>query len=250
MEDYLRLGLLLIAGIIVFFILLETWNSRRRLKLARLESKYMSPSISADEVLGLDPREPRIVNPEQLSLDGECLALKNVSVAKADEPLKTPARLEESAELITKDAKTKDDLAKDLLIINVFAKPNHQFFSYDLLQAISATGMQFGEMSIFHHYQLTSEGRVSLFSLASATEPGYFDIDRMGDFACAGLTLFTNLKDVPDAKATFELMLKTAEQLADDLDGELRANPRTPWNDTVLNQYQQKVARYQTMKEV
>jgi cell division protein ZipA len=141
-------------------------------------------------------------------------------------------------------------MARNLLVMNVFAKNNHQFFSYDLLQAISATGMQYGEMNIFHHYQLTSEGRVSLFSLASATEPGYFDIDRMGDFSCAGLTLFTNLKDVPDAKVAFELMLKTAEQLADDLDGELRANPRTPWNDTVLNQYQQKVARYQTMKEV
>lgn len=123
------------------------------------------------------------------------------------------------------------------------AKPNDTFASYDLLQAISATGLQFGEMNIFHYYKSPTTKKTPLFSLASATEPGVFDFDRIGDFSCRGLTLFMNLYNAGDPQVVFELMLKTAEQLAEDLDGELRAGPKQLWNDETLKQYLEKIQR-------
>lgn len=129
-------------------------------------------------------------------------------------------------------------MENDLLVITVAAKPGTAFAGYDLLQAITATGMRFGEMNIFHFYK----DNIKLFSLASATKPGEFDLDRMGAFSCAGLTLFMNCREVPDAKQAFELMLAAAEQLADDLDGELRAGQRAPLTKEILQQYQNKVS--------
>ena len=126
---------------------------------------------------------------------------------------------------------------EELLVISVTAKPGADFAGYDLLQAITATGMQFGSMNIFHYVKDSK----TLFSMASATKPGEFDIDRMGAFACGGLTLFMNYREVPDAKYAFDLMVKTAEQLADDLDGELRAGQRIPLTQEILQQYENKI---------
>jgi|SRR5688572_29379689 len=113
----------------------------------------------------------------------------------------------------------------DFRILHVFAKSGNVFASYDLFQAIAASGMQFGDMNIFHYYE---EEKI-LFSLASATEPGEFDLSRMGDYAAIGLTLFMNAAKVDDPDAVFLKMLKTAEQLAEDLEGELLDSRRQPY---------------------
>lgn len=132
--------------------------------------------------------------------------------------------------------------AGDFIIINVIAKPGQHFASYDLLQAISATGMQFGAMNIFHYYSKVAMDKKPLFSLASATEPGEFDLNRMGDFSCKGLTLFMNLHPVPDKGEAFALMLSAAEQLAEDLQGELQSGNREPWSNEIKQQYLTRIA--------
>ena len=137
---------------------------------------------------------------------------------------------------------TRDtSLMQDLVIISIVAKPNQPFASYDLLQAISATGMKFGAMNIFHYYSPASMEKKPLFSLASATEPGEFDLNQMGNFSCSGLILFMNSQQVPDKRKAFTLMLETAEQLAEDLQGELRSGTRSPWNETIKQQYLDKM---------
>jgi len=138
----------------------------------------------------------------------------------------------------------------DLLILSVIAKQNDHFASYDLLQAISSVGMQFGAMNIFHYYQQTPEKKYTLFSLASATSPGDFDLDKIGDFSCSGLFLFLRLNSVPNPSYAFKLMLAAAEQLADDLDGELRADPHTPWSQDILDRYQEKISQVQLTETV
>lgn len=145
-------------------------------------------------------------------------------------------------------AKTKpleNKYQRDLLVLSVMAKPGSHFASYDLLQAISAADLQFGDMNIFHYYDKSAfNQKIPLFSLASATPPGDFHMDKIGDFSCVGLMLFIQLSSVSNAKLAFDCMLKTAEQLADDLDGELRAGARTPWNEDMRQQYEEKVESF------
>lgn len=216
MDGYLRLGLLLLGVVILFFIVLEAWLRKKRLKTlnATKETEFMT-----------ERREP---------FDSKSI----VNVPVTEEPVNVAATIDNS------NAFSEKISENDFLVLSVFAKPNCQFASYDLLQAILATGMQFGEMNIFHYYLPRDQTRGKLFSLASATKPGDFNLDRMGDFSCFGLTLFMDLRTVPDPEFAFSMMLKTAEQLAEDLDGELYAGPRQPWNAELLQQYQQRIIDY------
>jgi len=107
--------------------------------------------------------------------------------------------------------------------------------------------MQFGEMNIFHYYVSQGEKKITLFSLASMTKSGDFNLDRIGDYSCRGLTLFMRLKSVPYPEDAFSCMLEVAEQLADDLDGELRGGFHLPWTSELYDQYQQKIAQYQQL---
>jgi cell division protein ZipA len=224
MEGYLRLALLFIAAAIIFLILYESYNRRRIKPSLSNTADAASMKSRADEILGLHALEPTM----HLEQEVDTTPTTAPATTKPMLPPKTP-------------------MADDFLVLSVVAKPEASFVSYDLFQSIAATGMQFGDMNIFHFAVPSEHGSQKLFSLASATEPGEFNMDSMGDFTCKGLTLFTNLPRVPDPEVAFELMLKTAEQLADDLDGELRAGMRTPWNEETLQQYQQKVLKYQSM---
>jgi len=124
-----------------------------------------------------------------------------------------------------------------LIVINVVAKPNQQFIGYELLQSLLAVGLRFGKMSIFHFHEMPNgRGRV-LFSLASAVEPGTFDLSRMGSFSCPGLTFFMQLTDQVNAQADFDVMLGTAKQLADDLDGELQDQDRKSLTEVTIENY-------------
>ncbi len=134
----------------------------------------------------------------------------------------------------------------NLLVLSMMAKKDCRFESYDLLQAISSTGMQFGEMNIFHYYQPTPVGKIALFSLASANKPGDFDLNNIAEFSCTGLMLFMDIGEVPDPQFAFKTMLDVAERLAEDLDGSLCADPKTPWNEKLAWQYHQKIMQYKT----
>lgn len=240
MEGYLRLTLLLIAGVIVMLVFYEMHMRRRQLK---------SIKIDPDKVLGLPAREPSMgfKQPKANAQDAEPEWVDDIRI-KTKPSVVTPPPA--PPEIAPAKVNRSRDLALDLLVLTVAARPGRQFGSYDLLQAISAAGLQFGDMNIFHYYAKQTPGQVPLFSLASATEPGDFNIDRMGEFTCTGLTLFTNMADVTDPEQAFELMLKSAQQLADDLDGELRAGMRTPWSGTTLQQYQQRISQFLSMTGV
>jgi cell division protein ZipA len=219
MESFLRWGLLFIAVFVVFLIFYDVWFRRA------------NRSQEKEELLSKDPvTEPFIVSEQQFNQFEQDTLSAFDEIKISDEG--------DSSKLHQIKDHEPVPMADDIVIISVLAKANSYFASYDLLQAISATGMQFGDMDIFHYYQLTDAGHIKLFSLASATKPGKFDLNRMGDFYCVGLSLFMNKRAVPHPEKTFLTMLEKAEQLADDLDGELRAGPlREPWNEKVLQRY-------------
>lgn len=123
---------------------------------------------------------------------------------------------------------SREDDPPEIVMLHIMAKNGKQFVGYELLQAILACGFRFGEMDIFHRHQKANGHGKVLFSLASALEPGTFDMNAMGGYACAGLTLFMQTEKMKDAIAVFDLMLNTAQELADDLNGILMDEKRKP----------------------
>ncbi|MHA7840653.1 MAG: cell division protein ZipA [Gammaproteobacteria bacterium] len=117
----------------------------------------------------------------------------------------------------------------NILVMFLMAKPGRRFAGYELLQALIATGLRFGKMDIFHRHEGSNGTGPILFSVASATQPGTFDMSRMGTFACPGLTLFMDINSTAIPRIAFESLLKAAHQLAEDLDGELLDGQRQPW---------------------
>ena len=267
MDVYVGLGLLAAGVVIVGFLMLDNWLKKRNVQINQLSGiqnssrnepefnvcstrhefhdKFLeNVSIPRDEyekAFGTPTSEladlcdnPASSRTMTYDSPGDWTSEARV-VASWDDPVYQ----ERKAPMPT--AERNPVAPANLLVLSVMAKPEARFESYDLLQAISAAGLQFGEMNIFHYYQASPVGRVALFSLASANKPGDFDLNHFAEFSCTGLMLFMDITQTLDPQSVFKLMLDTAERLAEDLDGVLCADPLTPWSEKLAWQYHQKI---------
>jgi cell division protein ZipA len=122
--------------------------------------------------------------------------------------------------------KKTQSAVEEILYVMLVAKPNKPYVGYELLQALLSAGLRFGAMNIFHyHEQAHGNGKI-LFSIASASEPGTFEINKMGAYSGKGLMLFMRLSTNKDLMPAFELMLETGKQLIEDLDGDILDDER------------------------
>jgi cell division protein ZipA len=134
-----------------------------------------------------------------------------------------------------------EDVVEDFLVIYVVAEAGKPYFGYELLQALLSAGMRYGDMNIFHRFERSHGRGTPLFSLASASDPGTFDLNHMGEVSCKGLCLFMNLSDCKDSIIAFEKMVDTAQQLVDDLGGELRDSDGKKMDHRSLTTYRERV---------
>lgn len=95
--------------------------------------------------------------------------------------------------------------------------------------ALRAAGLEHGRYDIFHRH---AEDRRDdpLFSVANLTEPGSFDLSRALESTTAGITLFMVLPGHGDAVERFDMMTRTAHDLAGELDAELHDESGSFWS--------------------
>lgn len=103
-----------------------------------------------------------------------------------------------------------------MLVLNVVVNGRH-LRGAPILKAVTAAGLTFGKMGIFHYYAPSRQGRQPLFSLANMVEPGSFNLATMDELSTPGLTLFANVTSPDEGVSTFNAMLETARKLADAL---------------------------------
>ena len=123
----------------------------------------------------------------------------------------------------TSDAQTTATQAESandglLLVLNVIGSEGRPLRGAAILKALTATGVTYGEMNIFHYYHPQRPGR-PLFSIANMVEPGVFTLANMDELNTPGLTLFANVARPEDGVNTFTIMLETAKKLAELLNG-------------------------------
>lgn len=145
-------------------------------------------------------------------------AKSQATVAKAD-----VARVVSKPILTTPAAlpATKVVEIDEVISLNLCAAADKPYAGYELLQALLSCGMRFGSMNIFHRHQKKTGAGPILFSLASCTQEGTFDLAQMGAFSCKGLVLFMKPKILTNPTKVFELMLETADELISDLGGKV-----------------------------
>ncbi|MCC7412826.1 MAG: cell division protein ZipA C-terminal FtsZ-binding domain-containing protein [Gammaproteobacteria bacterium] len=103
-----------------------------------------------------------------------------------------------------------------VIVLHIEVEPHRRITGPDVLDAMGTVGMRHGDLQIFHHFGI---GRMRaaepLFSAANMFEPGCFDLEHMDALETRGLALFMKLPGPIEANIAFELMLNTAQRLAD-----------------------------------
>ena len=133
---------------------------------------------------------------------------------------------------------------QDVYVINLMARPNQKLEGHALMRALTDSGFCFGDMDIFHRHQTpTGQGEV-LFSLINMVKPGTFNPNAMAGFSTPGVSIFMQLPKPGMAKNHFNLMVQTAENLAEDLDALLFDAERSPLSPDYLAHCREQLRDY------
>jgi len=88
----------------------------------------------------------------------------------------------------------------------------------DVVVAAEKAGMQFGDMGIFHRLASGKASEGPVFSMANMVKPGSFDMSKLDSLRTPGVTLFMTLPGPLPALDAWEMLLPTAQRLAELLD--------------------------------
>jgi len=155
----------------------------------------------------VDTVKEEVVSPEVAIQDEERIEIETPLAADI-EPLVVPEVKEEK---VVQPA--------DLFIFNVAAKEGQLLGGHVLLQFFLTSGFRFGEMAIFHRHENSDGTGPILFSIANMMAPGEFDPDTMEQFKSEGVSFFLTVPNENiDIKASFEMMLRAVEQMAEEFD--------------------------------
>jgi cell division protein ZipA len=98
-----------------------------------------------------------------------------------------------------------------------------------VLLALRAAGLRHGRYGIFHKLvdEFSDDAR---FSVANLMEPGSFDLARASETKIPGMSFFMILPGPGDGVDRFDDMVRTARDLARELNGELRDEQGSSWS--------------------
>ncbi len=116
-------------------------------------------------------------------------------------------------------------LPDKIVTIRLLCRDKRGFAGDELVLALRNNGLRHGRFGIFHHYSgdaVESDAGVEpVFSVASLTEPGSFDLTRLRNDSFPGVSLFMGLPGPMDGVAAFDAMVSTARTIATQLEGDL-----------------------------
>jgi cell division protein ZipA len=178
---------------------------------------------------------------EKIALNTDYLITQPLSETEAPtsrlEPTLTKSNLKEE----NTNTSTQHDL-DNYIILQLMAPTQRPYRGYELIQTLTSAGFHYGKMNIFHFYADPLNKTELLFNLASAIEPGTFDLDNTGEIVCPGLCLFMSIHKVKSALTAFGVMWDTAQILAQDLGGTLCDKQLLPIDD--LTRYHSQLHAY------
>ncbi|MBZ0223339.1 MAG: cell division protein ZipA [Dokdonella sp.] len=102
-----------------------------------------------------------------------------------------------------------------IVTLYVAARAGDQLNGADIVVAAEKAGLQFGDMGIFHRLVLGKKADGPVFSMANMVKPGTFDMARLDAVATPGISLFMTLPGPLPALDAWEMMLPTAQRLAE-----------------------------------
>lgn len=209
--DNLRLILLLIGAAIVCGVYLysRTQQRERRRAPGHVYRRRVDSELDEDIPDDLPP-------------------LRAIDDGDASEEIDIGDSVEEVASAPAQDAPITPPRDEKIIVLNVLPhEPHERFPGSDLLEVFDRAGLEYGSYNVFHRIKETVEGPESVFSVASATEPGSFDITTMAEEEFRGLTLFMVLPGPMRGVDAFADMLATARRIAEQIKGDVTDRNRS-----------------------
>jgi len=243
METSIRIVLILVAILIIVGIVWDSMRARRATthkqsnppsltKVQSVDTRYALHDAFEDDVILISPT------------NAESMAISDVqAIAAPITSMSAQRRIEETQLDNPIEFPEEPSFTQMIMILNVMARQPGFFSGKKLLEAFKEAHLFYGEMQIFHRHQNADGSGKTMFSLASAVEPGIFNLSKMDTFVTPGLTLFFNPTSSNQAIAAFELMLRIGKLLALRLDGELRDHQRRVLTLQGIEGYREKMRK-------
>ena len=235
----LRIILLLIGIAVIAFIYFWETLKQKNIQRSRVDNYHSTGGASQTMPAG------------NISVEEEReLANFNLFLYRDDTPARTkpvavkkpPPAFGAGSELWDEYGKVDDDLkpgtaaAREIIVIYITADRQPCIKGTDILKAVEAADMIYGNMRIFHNYGPDRKhAKRPLFSLANISEPGYFLMEDMQTFTTKGVALFLCLPAEMGGDIAFEFMLDAAHDIAKSLGGTLRGADHMPLDDDAIN---------------
>ncbi len=145
------------------------------------------------------------------------------------------------AEPVSQPAKEPE---MQVIVLNVHCSGNDPFIGSKLFDSMKQNGLLYGDMDIFHrHADLSGTGKV-LFSVANMMQPGTLKHDDPEQFSTKGISFFMTLPGFGEAEQNFKVMLRTAQQIADDLGGNVLDDQRNLMTPDRLDAYRKQIQEF------
>lgn len=179
----------------------------------------------------------------------EPLEPSEVTAAETRESVEPNAQKEEVVQVAESEVEAQEQVNEELepekemevLVLNVHCAGDTPFVGTSLFESMKQNGLLYGEMDIFHrHADMSGTGKV-LFSVANMMQPGTLAHDDPETFETKGISFFMTLPCFGEADQNFKLMLKTAQQIADDLGGNVLDDQRNLMTPDRLDAYRKQV---------
>lgn len=138
------------------------------------------------------------------------------------------------------------EVEPDLIFsLYVVASQDNPYHGPELVQTLVEQGMRHGDMDIFHrHAQANGRGAVQ-FSLANAFEPGIFDLDDIENLHSKGLALFMTLPGPKKPMQAYELMVKTAQAITQQLGGRILDGSRSNFSRQIETHHKEQISEFE-----
>jgi cell division protein ZipA len=131
-----------------------------------------------------------------------------------------------------------------VIVLNVHCSGSDPFIGTKLFDSMKQNGLLYGDMDIFHrHADLSGTGKV-LFSVANMMQPGTLKHDDPEQFSTKGISFFMTLPGFGEAEQNFKVMLRTAQQIADDLGGNVLDDQRNLMTPDRLDAYRKQIHEF------
>ena len=129
--------------------------------------------------------------------------------------------------------------------LNVVARAEQGFAGDDVLRTLLGCGLRFGDMDFFHLTEMAEGAPTIQFSVANMMQPGVFDLEGMDSLSTKGLMFFLTLPGPQDMTRAFDLMLQTAQTVAENLGGDVFDETRSVLTKQYVERVRQSIREFE-----